>query len=139
MRTLAPAAAAPDAAPAPVSLEPEVRVLGHRIAAEQARAPRGAGRAFEDRGMELLARDPQLRAALFRLAGVAPPCATRREPPDPLAPPLGAGARPAAPRPWGRSPQASRSPPHGPPSPAEGPASPCTGWRSASSWVRARG
>src|SRR3954471_3387292 len=79
MRTLAPAAAAPDAAPAPVSLEPEVRALGHRIAAEQARAPRGAGRGFEDRGMELLSRDPQLRAALFRLVDVAPACASPRE------------------------------------------------------------
>src|SRR4051794_12506112 len=89
MRTLAPAAAAPDAAPTPVSLEPEVRALGHRIAAEQARAPRGAGRTFEDRGMELLARDPQLRAALFRLVDVAPACATPRELADHLAALLG--------------------------------------------------
>jgi RHH-type proline utilization regulon transcriptional repressor/proline dehydrogenase/delta 1-pyrroline-5-carboxylate dehydrogenase len=89
MRTLAPAAAAPDAAPAPVSLEPEVRALGHRIAAEQARAPRGAGRALEDRGMELLARDPQLRAALFRLVDVAPACATPRELAEHLAALLG--------------------------------------------------
>src|SRR3954465_4474602 len=89
MRTLAPAAAAPDAAPAPVSLEPEVRALGHHIAAEQARAPRGAGRAFEDRGMELLARDPQLRAAVFRLVDVAPACATPRELADHLGALLG--------------------------------------------------
>src|SRR3954471_16823380 len=89
MRTLAPAAAAPDAAPTPVSLEPEVRALGHHIAAEQARAPRGAGRAFEDRGMELLARDSQLRAALFRLVDVAPACATPRELADHLAALLG--------------------------------------------------
>src|SRR5262245_2094683 len=89
MRTLAPAAAAPDAAPTPVSLEPEVRALGHRIAAEQARAPRSAGRAFEDRGMELLARDPQLRAALFRLVDVAPACATPRELADHLGALLG--------------------------------------------------
>ncbi len=89
MRTLAPAAAAPDAAPTPVSLEPEVRALGHRIAAEQARAPRGAGRALENRGMELLARDPQLRAALFRLVDVAPACATPRELADHLAALLG--------------------------------------------------
>jgi proline dehydrogenase len=79
MTTLAPPAAAPDAAPKHVSLEPQVRELGRRIAAEQARAPRGAGRALEDRGMELLARDPQLRAALFRLVDVAPACATPRE------------------------------------------------------------
>src|ERR1700755_1822846 len=89
MRTLAPAAAGPDAAPTPVSLEPEVPALGHRIAAEQARAPRSAGRALEDRGMELLARDPQLRAALFRLGDLAPACATPREPADPLAARLG--------------------------------------------------
>src|SRR3954464_4841759 len=89
MRTLAPPAAAPDGAPAPVSLEPEVRALGHRIAAEQARAPRGAGRAFEDRGMELLARDPQLRAALFLLVDVAPACATPRELADHLGALLG--------------------------------------------------
>jgi RHH-type proline utilization regulon transcriptional repressor/proline dehydrogenase/delta 1-pyrroline-5-carboxylate dehydrogenase len=89
MRTLAPAAAAPDAAPTPVSLEPEIRALGHRIAAEQARAPRSAGRAFEDRGMELLARDPQLRAALFRLVDVAPACATPRELADHLGALLG--------------------------------------------------
>src|SRR3954471_14094442 len=89
MRTLAPAAAAPDAAPTPVSLEPEVRALGHRIAAEQARAPRGAGRTFEDRGMELVARDPQLLAALFRLVDVAPACATPRELADHLAALLG--------------------------------------------------
>src|SRR3954470_24608025 len=89
MRTLAPAAAAPDAAPAPVSLEPEVRALGHRIAAMQARAPRGAGRAFEDRGMELLARDPQLRATLFRLVDVAPARATPRELADHLGALLG--------------------------------------------------
>ena len=89
MRTLAPAAAAPDAAPTPVSREPEVRALGHRIAAEQARAPRGAGRTFEDRGMELLARDPQLRAALFRLVDVAPACATPRELADHLGALLG--------------------------------------------------
>src|SRR5690242_13134907 len=79
MTTLAPPAAAPDAAPKHVSLEPQVRELGRRIAAEQTRAPRGAGRALEDRGMELLARDPQLRAALFRLVDVAPACATPRE------------------------------------------------------------
>src|SRR3954470_20770199 len=89
MTTLAPPAAAPDAAPKPTSLEPQVRALGHRIAAEQARALRGAGRAFEDRGMELLARDPQLRAALFRLVDVAPACASPRELADHLGALLG--------------------------------------------------
>src|SRR4051812_22563559 len=89
MTTLAPPAAAPDAVPKSVSLEPEVRALGHRIAAEQARAPRGAGRTFEDRGMELLSRDPQLRAALFRLVDVAPACASPRELAEHLAALLG--------------------------------------------------
>src|SRR3954454_6129852 len=89
MRTLAPPAAAPDAPPGPVSPEPELRALGHRTPAEQARPPRGAGRTFEDRGMELLARDPQLRAALFRLVDGAPACATPREVADHLAALLG--------------------------------------------------
>src|ERR1700754_4074180 len=97
MTTLAPPAAAPDAAPTPISLEPQVRALGHRIAAEQARAPRGAGRAFEDRGMELLARDPQLRAALFRLVAGAPACATPRELAEHLAALLGEVDRQIAP------------------------------------------
>jgi RHH-type proline utilization regulon transcriptional repressor/proline dehydrogenase/delta 1-pyrroline-5-carboxylate dehydrogenase len=89
MTTLAPPTASQDAAPKPISLEREVHVLGHRIAAEQARAPRSAGRALEDRGMELLSRDPQLRAALFRLVDVAPACATPRELADHLAALLG--------------------------------------------------
>jgi RHH-type proline utilization regulon transcriptional repressor/proline dehydrogenase/delta 1-pyrroline-5-carboxylate dehydrogenase len=85
MTMLAP----PAAAPKPVSLEPPVRALGRRIAAEQSRAPRGAGRALEDRGMELLARDPQLRAALFRVVDVAPACATPGELAEHLAALLG--------------------------------------------------
>src|SRR3954452_14865847 len=97
MRTIAPAAAAPAAAPTPVSLEPQVRALGHRIAAEQARAPRGAGRAFEDRGVELLARDSPLRAALFRLVDVAPACSTPRELAEHLAALLGEVDRQIAP------------------------------------------
>jgi proline dehydrogenase len=97
MTMLAPPAAAPGAAPQPVSLEPEVRALGHRIAAEQARAPRGAGRSLEDRGMELLARDPQLRAALFRLVDVAPACASPRELAEHLAALLGEVERQIAP------------------------------------------
>src|SRR3954452_23335455 len=96
MRTLAPPAAAPDAAPAPVSLEPAGGALRPRIAAEQARAPRAAGRAFEDRGMELLSRDPQLRAALFRLVDVAPACTGPRELAAHLASLLGEGERPLA-------------------------------------------
>jgi proline dehydrogenase len=69
-----PAPTSVPAAPPLNSLEPEVRALGHQIAAAQARAARGAGRGLEDRGMELLSRDPQLRAALFRLVDVAPAC-----------------------------------------------------------------
>ena len=97
MTTLAPPAAAPDAAPKHISIEPEVRALGRRITAESARAPRGAGRALEDRGMELLAREPQLRAALFRLVDVAPACATPRELAEHLAALLGEVDRQIAP------------------------------------------
>src|ERR1700759_3599442 len=77
MKTLAPPAAAPGAAQPDV--EAQVHALGRRIVAAQAAAGRGAGRRMEDRSMELLARDPQLRAALFRLVDVAPACATPRE------------------------------------------------------------
>jgi len=91
MNTLAPPAASPDAAHSslPAHVEPDVRALGHRIAAEQARAPRGPNRIAEDRGMELLSRDPQLRAALFRLVDVAPACKGPRELADHLAALLG--------------------------------------------------
>src|SRR3954467_4649564 len=81
MTTVAPPAPAPGAAPSPAApdIEPRVRELGRRIAAGQATGGRSRSRAFEDRGMELLARDPALRAALFRLVDVAPACADRRD------------------------------------------------------------
>lgn len=56
-----------------------MRALGRQIAAGQAKAGRSRSRALEDRGMELLSRDPALRAALFRLVDVAPACAGRRD------------------------------------------------------------
>src|ERR1700759_5272647 len=87
MKTLAPPAAAPGAAQPDV--EAQVHALGRRIAAAQAAAGRGAGRRMEDRSMELMARDPQLRAALFRLVDVAPACANPRELSEHLAALLG--------------------------------------------------
>ncbi|HEX6025145.1 MAG TPA: proline dehydrogenase family protein [Solirubrobacter sp.] len=77
-------------------LESRVRVLGRRIAAGQATAGHCRARALEDRAMELLARDPQLRAALFRPLDVAPACAGRRDLAAHLASLLGE-VRPVAP------------------------------------------
>src|SRR3954454_14732034 len=91
------------APPLPVSaraldgLEPRVRDLGRRIAAGQATAGRSRARVLEDRGMELLSRDPQLRAALFRLVDVAPACSGPRELAAHLASLLGEVERPLAP------------------------------------------
>jgi proline dehydrogenase len=99
MTTVAPPAPAPGAAPFPAApeLEARVRDLGRRIAAGQATAGRGRSRALENRGMELLARDPALRAALFRLVDVAPACAGRRDLAAHLASLLGEVQRPVAP------------------------------------------
>jgi RHH-type proline utilization regulon transcriptional repressor/proline dehydrogenase/delta 1-pyrroline-5-carboxylate dehydrogenase len=58
----------------PDELEQEIRALGHALA-RGGSARRRAGRAARDRAMALAARDPQLRAALFRLVDVAPACA----------------------------------------------------------------
>ncbi|HET6551125.1 MAG TPA: proline dehydrogenase family protein, partial [Solirubrobacter sp.] len=97
MTTVAPPAPAPGAAPSPAATdEARVRALGRRIAAGQATAGRGRARALEDRGMELLSRDPALRAALFRLVDVAPACADRRDLAAHLASLLGE-VRPVAP------------------------------------------
>jgi RHH-type proline utilization regulon transcriptional repressor/proline dehydrogenase/delta 1-pyrroline-5-carboxylate dehydrogenase len=87
MRTLV----APGPAPA---LEPRVREIGRRIAAAQARAGRSRARVLEDRGMEWLARDPALKAALFRLVDVAPACAGPRDVAAHLASLLGELERP---------------------------------------------
>jgi RHH-type proline utilization regulon transcriptional repressor/proline dehydrogenase/delta 1-pyrroline-5-carboxylate dehydrogenase len=94
MRTLV----GPAPLPAPErALEPRVRELGRRIAAGQARAGRSRTRALEDRGMELLARDPALKAALFRLVDVAPACSGPRDVAAHLASLLGEVERPLAP------------------------------------------
>src|SRR6478752_3065030 len=77
MTIVAPPAAAPSSTPP--DTEARVRALGRQIAAGQATAGRSRSRALEDRGMELLSRDPALRAALFRLVDVAPACAGRRD------------------------------------------------------------
>jgi proline dehydrogenase len=95
MRTLLPPA--PGSAPADFDREHRVRALGRQIAAGQAAAGRGRTRALEDRGMELLSRDPALKAALFRLVDVAPACSGPREVAAHLASLLGEVQRPLAP------------------------------------------
>ncbi|HEY6886715.1 MAG TPA: proline dehydrogenase family protein [Solirubrobacter sp.] len=95
MRTLLPPA--PGSAPANSDREQRVRELGRRIAAGQAAAGGGRTRALEDRGMELLSRDPALKAALFRLVDVAPACSGPREVAAHLASLLGEVERPLAP------------------------------------------
>src|SRR5690349_21091338 len=77
MTIVAPPAAAPSSTPP--DTEARVRALGRQIAAGQAKAGRSRTRVLEDRGMELLSRDPALRAALFRLVDVAPACEGRRD------------------------------------------------------------
>src|SRR4051812_30661403 len=95
MTTVAPPVPVP--ARALDGLEPRVRELGRRIAAGQATAGRSRARALEDRAMELLSRDPQLRAALFRLVDVAPACSGPGELAAHLASLLGEVERPLAP------------------------------------------
>src|SRR3954467_10539264 len=97
MTTVAPPVPAPGAAPSPAAPEARIRELGRRIAAGQATAGRSRSRAAEDRGMELLSRDPALRAALFRLVDVAPACRGPRELAAHLASLLGEVERPLMP------------------------------------------
>jgi proline dehydrogenase len=59
-------------------LEPEVLALGRRLGAQRW-SPQAAKRAAHDRLMALVAADPRLRAALFRLVDVAPACADSSE------------------------------------------------------------
>ena len=108
-----------------------MRELGRRIAAGQATAGRSRTRALEDRGMELLSRDPALRAALFRLVDVAPACAGPRDLAAHLASLLGEVERPLAPVSVAR--RASLRPVDAAARSAASRASPCTGWPSASS------
>jgi proline dehydrogenase len=63
---------------ASADLEREVRELG-RALGERRRSVRGLKRSAHDRTMTLVAGDPQLRAALFRLVDVAPACAGAAE------------------------------------------------------------
>jgi proline dehydrogenase len=72
--TRAPASAA---APPP-ALDDEIAELGRRLA-HGAPLLRRVRRAAHDRGMALVARDPQVRAALFRVVDVAPACAEPAE------------------------------------------------------------
>src|SRR3954468_3887315 len=99
MTTVAPPVPAPGAAPSPAApnVEARVRELGRRIAAGQATAGRSLSSRAEDRGMELLSRDPALRAALFRLVDVAPACRGPRELAAHLASLLGEVERPLMP------------------------------------------
>src|SRR3954471_13237713 len=110
MTTVAPPVPAPGAAPSPAVPDVELRVreLGRQIAAGQATVGRSLSRRAEDRGMELLARDPALRAALFRLVDVAPACADRRDLARHLASLLSEG-RPSAPGKGTRAPSIRRS------------------------------
>jgi proline dehydrogenase len=93
-------------------LEREVLALGRQLG----RSPRSvklAKRAAHDRAMALVAADPELRAALFRLVDVAPACRGNRElaehlaayldevPPEAL--PVALGARAADSRTLGRA------------------------------------
>src|SRR6476469_2008173 len=95
MRTLLPPA--PGSAPAGSDREQRVRALGRQIATGQTAAGRARARALEDRGMELLSRDPALKAALFRLVDVAPACSGPRDVAAHLASLLGEVERPHAP------------------------------------------
>src|SRR5690348_17895409 len=95
MTIVAPPAAAPRSTPP--DIEARVRALGRQIAAGQAKAGRSRTRVLEDRGMELLSRDPALRAALFRLVDVAPACRGPRELAAHLASLLGEVERPLMP------------------------------------------
>jgi RHH-type proline utilization regulon transcriptional repressor/proline dehydrogenase/delta 1-pyrroline-5-carboxylate dehydrogenase len=67
----------PRFSPAP-DLEPAVLTLGRRLARHRPSLA-SAKRAANDRTMALVAADPELRAALFRLVDVAPACAGNAE------------------------------------------------------------
>src|SRR3954468_18564576 len=99
MTTVAPPVPAPGAAPFPAASELELRARERwrRKAAGQPTPGRSRSRALEDRGMELLSRDPALRAALFRLVDVAPACRGPRELAAHLASLLGEVERPLMP------------------------------------------
>jgi proline dehydrogenase len=55
-------------------LEPEIRSVGHALAAAFPSAGRHPLRALDQKAMEVAERDEQLRAALFRLVDVTPAC-----------------------------------------------------------------
>lgn len=62
----------------PETIETELLELGRKLGT-RARAARSAKDAAYERSMSLVARDPELRAALFRLVDVAPACAGNPE------------------------------------------------------------
>jgi proline dehydrogenase len=63
-----------DQAQPALDLEPEVRQVGHSLAAAFPSAARHPIRNLDARAMELAAQDEKLRAALFRLVDVTPAC-----------------------------------------------------------------
>ncbi|MBS1677941.1 MAG: proline dehydrogenase family protein [Actinobacteria bacterium] len=75
MTTLTPTRPSPALPP---DLEPEVLELGRRLGRRRASAA-AVKRAANDRTMALVAADPELRAALFRLVDVAPACRGNEE------------------------------------------------------------
>ena len=92
-----PLAHAPsDTAASPPVLDDEIAALGRRLA-QGGSSLRRARRTVHDRGMALLARDPEVRAALFRLVDVAPACAGPGELAEHLAAFLAGVERPTAP------------------------------------------
>lgn len=74
---LLPTPPAPTAEAQP-EIEPEILDLGRRLG-ERQRSLQAVKRGAYDRGMNLVATDPHLRAALFRLVDVAPACADAHE------------------------------------------------------------
>jgi proline dehydrogenase len=64
--------------PPALASQADIRALAHSLAAAYPRA-RNPQRFAEEKGMELSSRDPELRAALFRLVDVAPACRDSRD------------------------------------------------------------
>jgi proline dehydrogenase len=88
-------AAASPSPPSSPEIEAEIVALGRRLAAGAPPRAR-ATRAVHDHAMALAARDPRVRAALFRLVDVAPACAGPLELAEHLDAFLGEVERPGA-------------------------------------------
>jgi proline dehydrogenase len=83
------------------ALEPQILALGRRLGGGRRLSVRTIGRRVDDRAMALVARDPELRAALFRLVDVAPACAGASELADHLGAYLEDVQSDSAPLAWG--------------------------------------